>query len=208
MARTKKTLEDGSPASTGHKPKAKKPVKVEVEVSEETKRRIAIERKIEGYTYQIREEAKKLASLTEEISSAYSQYAESNSRIDDETTLHNGLANMLKLIEVQTTTKLRIKKMQTNVMQIIADTTGDEELPYAIQDIMREVNVNFLDSKLVRAYGEIAKIMKEDSDLAKVKDNEIRFVNNALTSELEEMETEIKREKNNIKEVEDGENDW
>lgn len=202
-----KILEDGSLASTGHKKKKK--VKeppgflMSESVDQDVKDRVAIERKIETYAYQIRQEAQKLAKLTDEISSAYSKYAESDQRIDDKATLHNGLANMLKLIEVQTTTKLRIKKMQTSILQIISSTTDDDELPYAIQEIIREVNVNFLDSKLVRAYGEIAKVMKEDSELANTENNEIRFVKNGLTSELEEMDDIKACDTRHVKESED-----
>ena len=77
--------------------------------------------------------------------------------------------------------------MQAAIMQAIASETPDDELPYALQDIMREVNVNFLDSKLVRAYGEIARVMKEDLELAKANCNEIQFENGQLSSELEAM---------------------
>lgn len=197
MKRPKKTqfLEDGSPASTGHKPKEKRQSQVKIiSVDENCARQIELDRQIEAYAFKIRNEAKLLSKLTEEISAAYSQYAESNDRIDSSPSIHNGLGNMMKLIEVQTTTKLRIKKMQTAIMQAIAANTPDDELPYAMQDIMREVNVNFLDSKLVRAYGEIAKIMKEDLELAKISNNEIQFANGDLTSELETMpaiETEL-----------------
>lgn len=189
MKRPKKTqfLEDGSPASTGHKPsKRQGPIKI-ISVDENRSKQIELDRQIEAYAFKIRNEAKLLSKLTEEISAAYSQYAESNDRIDSSLSIHNGLGNMMKLIEVQTTTKLRIKKMQTAIMQAIAASTPDDELPYAMQDIMREVNVNFLDSKLVRAYGEIAKIMKEDLELAKISNNEIQFANGDLTSELEAM---------------------
>lgn len=201
-------LEDGSVASTGHEPKRKKfkshrpkpdnitPI---IEVDESLKRQIETDRKIEGYAYRIREEVRKLSKLTEEISTAYSAYAESNDRIDSSPSIHNGLGNMMKLIEVQTTTKLRIKKMQTAIMQAIAQNTPDDELPYAMQDIMREVNVNFLDSKLVRAYGEIARIMKEDLELAKVQNNEIQFAPGGLSSELEDMKTvEVCSEDRNV----------
>lgn len=187
-----KLLEDGSKASTGHEPKKKltklKPKKI-LNVDETVSKQIELDRKVESYAYRIRQEVRKLSALTDEISAAYSAYAESNERIDSSPSLHNGLGNMMKLIEVQTTTKLRIKKMQTAIMQAIATETPDEELPYALQDIMREVNVNFLDSKLVRAYGEIARIMKEDLELAKVQNNEIQFANSALSSELEAMPT-------------------
>ena len=184
-------LEDGSRASTGHKPaKPKKPVAaISLAPSKEVSRQIKLDRKVESYAYKIRQEVRKLSTLTDEISTAYAAYAESNERIDSSPSIHNGLGNMMKLIEVQTTTKLRIKKMQTAIMQAIAQDTPDEELPYAMQDIMREVNVNFLDSKLVRAYGEIAKVMKEDLELAKTQGNEIKFVNNRLGSELEDMPT-------------------
>lgn len=184
-------LEDGSRASTGHKPaKPKKPVvAVSLAPSKEVSRQIKLDRKVESYAYKIRQEVRKLSTLTDEISTAYAAYAESNERIDSSPSIHNGLGNMMKLIEVQTTTKLRIKKMQTAIMQAIAQDTPDDELPYAMQDIMREVNVNFLDSKLVRAYGEIAKVMKEDLELAKTQGNEIKFVNNRLGSELEDMPT-------------------
>lgn len=184
----RKVLEDGSPASTGHKPKLKKvsPKKI-INVDERLSKQIETDRKVESYAYRIRQEVRKLSALTDEISAAYSQYAESNEKIDSAPTLHNGLGNMMKLIEVQTTTKLRIKKMQTAIMQAIATETPDEELPYALQDIMREVNINFLDSKLVRAYGEIARIMKEDLELAKVQGKEIQFSNCQLSSELEAM---------------------
>lgn len=187
-------LEDGSRASTGHKAKpASKPAKPEPTISiapsKEVSRQIKLDRKVESYAYKIRQEVRKLSTLTDEISTAYAAYAESNERIDSSPSIHNGLGNMMKLIEVQTTTKLRIKKMQTAIMQAIAQDTPDDELPYAMQDIMREVNVNFLDSKLVRAYGEIAKVMKEDLELAKTQGNEIKFVNNRLGSELEDMPT-------------------
>jgi len=192
-----KLLEDGSKASTGHEPKKKaaklkstklKPKKI-INVDKTVSKQIELDRKVESYAYRIRQEVRKLSALTDEISAAYAAYAESNERIDSSPSLHNGLGNMMKLIEVQTTTKLRIKKMQTAIMQAIATETPDEELPYALQDIMREVNVNFLDSKLVRAYGEIARIMKEDLELAKVQNNEIQFANSALSSELEAMPT-------------------
>lgn len=183
-----KLLEDGSKASTGHKPKKLKPKKI-INVDNTVSKQIELDRKVESYAFRIRQEVRKLSALTDEISAAYSAYAESNERIDSSPSLHNGLGNMMKLIEVQTTTKLRIKKMQTAIMQAIATETPDEELPYALQDIMREVNVNFLDSKLVRAYGEIARIMKEDLELAKVQNNEIQFANSALSSELEAMPT-------------------
>lgn len=191
----KTILEDGSAASTGHTPKRKstlkKPANKIINVDESVSKQIALDRKVESYAYRIRQEVKKLSELTEEISSAYAMYAESNERIDSSPSIHNGLGNMMKLIEVQTTTKLRIKKMQTAIMQAIATETDDNELPYAIQDIMREVNVNFLDSKLVRAYGEIARIMKEDLELAKAHDNEIQFANSELTSELENMPNSV-----------------
>ena len=182
----KTILEDGSAASTGHATKKSKTKEI-ISVSSGLRNQIETDKKIEYYAYKIRQEAKKLSALTEEISSAYSQYAESNERIDSAQTIHNGLGNMMKLIEVQTTTKLRIKKMQTSIMQAVAMNTPDDELPYAIQDIMRDVNVNFLDSKLVRAYGEIARIMKEDLELAKINNKEIKFANGRLTSELEAM---------------------
>lgn len=189
----KTILEDGSRASTGHKSTLKKPQILTkskiINVDSKLSRQIEMDKKVESYAYRIRQEVRKLSSLTDEISSAYSQYAESNERIDSAPTLHNGLGNMMKLIEVQTTTKLRIKKMQTAIMQAIAAETPDEELPYALQDIMREVNINFLDSKLVRAYGEIARIMKEDLELAKIQGNEIQFKNSQLSSELEAMST-------------------
>lgn len=212
----KSILEDGSKASTGHKPstghklkkkickesKLKQPLKI-INVDKNLSRQIELDRKVESYAYKIRQEVRKLSALTEEISSAYSQYAESNERIDSSPSIHNGLGNMMKLIEVQTTTKLRIKKMQTAIMQAIATETPDSELPYAIQDIMREVNINFLDSKLVRAYGEIARIMKEDLELAKVNGNEIQFKNGQLSSELEMMpDVETTEIKTDIKEEE------
>ena len=202
----KNILEDGSLASTGHPSKLKKPKKI-INVEESVARQIETDRKVESYAYRIRQEVRKLSALTDEISAAYSQYAESNERIDSAPTLHNGLGNMMKLIEVQTTTKLRIKKMQTAIMQAIAAETPDAELPYALQDIMREVNVNFLDSKLVRAYGEIARIMKEDLDLAKVHGNEIQFSNGELSSELEAMPTvdigDNQMNSHDVEEVED-----
>lgn len=185
----KTILEDGSRASTGHKSTLKKPQSKIINVDSKLSRQIEMDKKVESYAYRIRQEVRKLSNLTDEISSAYSQYAESNERIDSAPTLHNGLGNMMKLIEVQTTTKLRIKKMQTAIMQAIAAETPDNELPYALQDIMREVNINFLDSKLVRAYGEIARIMKEDLELAKIQGNEIQFKNSQLSSELEAMST-------------------
>ena len=199
----KTILEDGSKASTGHvstEHKLKKHIKQDIpkelkksiiNVDERLSRQIEMDRKVESYAYRIRQEVKKLSALTDEISAAYSQYAESNERIDSSPSIHNGLGNMMKLIEVQTTTKLRIKKMQTAIMQAIASETPDEELPYAIQDIMREVNINFLDSKLVRAYGEIARIMKEDLELAKIQGNEIQFKDCQLSSELEAMPSVI-----------------
>ena len=150
----KTILEDGSTASTGHAPKKSKTKEI-ISVSSGLRNQIETDKKIEYYAYKIRQEAKKLSALTEEISSAYSQYAESNERIDSAQTIHNGLGNMMKLIEVQTTTKLRIKKMQTSIMQAVAMNTPDDELPYAIQDIMRDVNVNFLDSKQIEHRGEI-----------------------------------------------------
>lgn len=149
----------------------------------------AAERKIEGYCTQIRKETECLAKLTKEISAAYSMYAESEERADSEMSLHNGLANMLKLIEVQNAMKLRIKTMQVSILQIINNTTCDSELPFALADILREVNVSFLDSKLVRAYGEIAKVMKEDLDLAKADSKRINFTAGNLSSELEAMES-------------------
>ncbi len=199
----KTVLEDGSVASTGHKSTGhkstlKKPALKKhasqatyniINVDAKLSKQIETDKKVESYAYRIRQEVRKLSALTDEISTAYSQYAESNDRIDSASTLHNGLGNMMKLIEVQTTTKLRIKKMQTAIMQAIASETPDDELPYALQDIMREVNINFLDSKLVRAYGEIARIMKEDLELAKVQGNEIQFKNGQLSSELEAMPT-------------------
>ena len=217
----KTILEDGSKASTGHKstghkstlkkPASRKtsPTKI-LNVDANLSKQIELDRKVESYAYRIRQEVKKLSALTDEISTAYSQYAESNERIDSSPSIHNGLGNMMKLIEVQTTTKLRIKKMQTAIMQAIAAETPDEELPYAIQDIMREVNINFLDSKLVRAYGEIARIMKEDLELAKVHGNEIQFSNGQLSSELEAMptveisssETDCPISNNNVEEFE------
>lgn len=214
------TLEDGSKASTGHKSTLKdgnkstlkggnkstlkdgnkstlKTPKKIINVDKSVSKQIEIDRKVESYAYRIRQEVKKLSLLTDEISAAYSQYAESNERIDSSPSIHNGLGNMMKLIEVQTTTKLRIKKMQTAIMQAIAAETPDDELPYAIQDIMREVNINFLDSKLVRAYGEIARIMKEDLELAKVHGNEIQFKNCQLSSELESMPS-VEFDNNNV----------
>ena len=189
----KTILEDGIRASTGHKSTLKKPQILTkskiINVDSKLSRQIEMDKKVESYAYRIRQEVRKLSSLTDEISSAYSQYAESNERRDSAPTLHNGLGNMMKLIEVQTTTKLRIKKRQTAIMQAIAAETPDEELPYALQDIMREVNINFLDSKLVRAYGEIDRIMKEDLELAKIQGNEIQFKNSQLSSELEAMST-------------------
>lgn len=199
-----KLLEDGSKASTGHEPKKKKlkPKKI-INVDNTVNKQIELDRKVESYAYRIRQEVRKLSALTDEISNAYAAYAESNERIDSSPSLHNGLGNMMKLIEVQTTTKLRIKKMQTAIMQAIATGTPDEELPYALQDIMREVNVNFLDSKLVRAYGEIARIMKEDLELAKVQNNEIQFANSALSSELEAMPTIDLSSSNSLSNVEE-----
>lgn len=189
-------LEDGSRASTGHKPvskglrkrKAAESARI-INVDDKLAKQIEMDRKVESFAYRIRQEVRKLSTLTDEISAAYAAYAESNERIDSSPTIHNGLGNMMKLIEVQTTTKLRIKKMQTAIMQAIAAETPDNELPYALQDIMREVNINFLDSKLVRAYGEIARIMKEDLELAKLHGNEIQFSNSQLSSELEAMPT-------------------
>ena len=208
----KTILEDGSAASTGHATKKSKTKEI-ISVSSGLRNQIETDKKIEYYAYKIRQEAKKLSALTEEISSAYSQYAESNERIDSAQTIHNGLGNMMKLIEVQTTTKLRIKKMQTSIMRAVAMNTPDDELPYAIQDIMRDVNVNFLDSKLVRAYGEIARIMKEDLELAKINNKEIKFANGRLTSELEAMpspdaidikeENENENENENVEEFEE-----
>ena len=208
----KTILEDGTAASTGHATKKSKTKEI-ISVSSGLRNQIETDKKIEYYAYKIRQEAKKLSALTEEISSAYSQYAESNERIDSAQTIHNGLGNMMKLIEVQTTTKLRIKKMQTSIMRAVAMNTPDDELPYAIQDIMRDVNVNFLDSKLVRAYGEIARIMKEDLELAKINNKEIKFANGRLTSELEAMpspdaidikeENENENENENVEEFEE-----
>lgn len=188
----KTILEDGNLASTGHlkkKSSSKKTIPSIINVDEKLSKQIETDRKVESYAYRIRQEVRKLSILTDEISAAYSQYAESNERIDSSPSIHNGLGNMMKLIEVQTTTKLRIKKMQTAIMQAIAAETPDNELPYALQDIMLEVNINFLDSKLVRAYGEIARIMKEDLELAKVQGNEIQFAGGQLSSELEAMPT-------------------
>ena len=208
----KTILEDGSAASTGHATKKSKTKEI-ISVSSGLRNQIETDKKIEYYAYKIRQEAKKLSALTEEISSAYSQYAESNERIDSAQTIHNGLGNMMKLIEVQTTTKLRIKKMQTSIMRAVAMNTPDDELPYAIQDIMRDVNVNFLDSKLVRAYGEIARSRKEDLELAKINNKEIKFANGRLTSELEAMpspdaidikeENENENENENVEEFEE-----
>lgn len=147
------------------------------------------ERKIEGYCRAIREETEYLAKVTNDISQAYSAYVECDDRIDSEITLHNGLANMLKLIEIQNAVKLRIKLMQINIMRVINCTSPDSDLPDALSDIMREVNVSFLDSKLVRAYGEIAKVMKEDLDLAKADSKRINFAAGGLSSELEDMES-------------------
>lgn len=150
---------------------------------------MSAERKIEGYCRTIREQTEHLAKITNDISQAYSAYVECDERIDSEIALHNGLANMLKLIEIQNAVKLRIKLMQVNIMRVINSTCPDSDLPDALSDIMREVNVSFLDSKLVRAYGEIAKVMKEDLDLAKADSKRINFAAGGLSSELEDMES-------------------
>lgn len=189
-----KLLEDGSLASTGHKPKTHSaPLSLNVDklitVSESIRDRVELERECEKYAFRIRNETRKLAALTDEITKAYSMYAESNEKIDSSPSLHNGLGNMMKLIEVQTATKLRIKRIQTAILETIVEHTDNDELPYAVQDIIREINVNFLDSKLIRAYGDIAKIMKEDLEIAKVSSKEILFSNGDLTSELESLPT-------------------
>ena len=196
-----KVLEDGSQASTGHKKATKSQTGrtgqtgqtgwTEItRVDKETRQKIKLAKEVEARAYAIRKEVAKLSELTSQISEAYSAYAESNTKVDSEIGIHNGLGNMLKLIEIQTTTKLRIKKIQTDIMRCVAENTSDEELPYAIQDVIKDINVNFLDSKLVRAYGEISKVMKEDLDIAKQRDTGISFGSSELSSELEELEEE------------------
>ena len=144
------------------------------------------ERKAEGLSIQIRNEINRLERVSNQISEAYSNYAESDNRIDDPEAIHLGLANMLKLIEYQNVVKLKVKRMQMLMMQILADSASGEELPYVIADIVKDINVGFLDSKLVRAYGEIAKVMKEDSVMAKDLANNIHFDSpKELTMDLE-----------------------
>ena len=172
-----KRLDDGSVASTGHGPI--------IRTDKDTMRRVQAVRKVEGYAYKIRKELENIAALTGKISVAYAAYAEADTRVDDATSIHNGLANMLKLIEVQTAAKLRVKVMQSYIMQAIADVTDDDALPFAVQDLLRDLNVSFLDSKLVRAYGELSRVLKEDSDFAEKMAVEIQFAAGELTAEFE-----------------------
>lgn len=189
--RKKHINDDGSVMNES--PKKRKRLKIEHKPNDiidgERNGLMSAERKIEGYCRAIREQTEYLAKVTNDISNAYSTYVECDDRIDSEIALHNGLANMLKLIEIQNAVKLRIKLMQINIMRVINSTCPDSDLPDALADIMREVNVSFLDSKLVRAYGEIAKVMKEDLDLSKADSKRINFAAGGLSSELEDMDS-------------------
>lgn len=147
---------------------------------------LVAQRKAEGLSIQIRNEIDRLEHVSNQISEAYSNYAESDNRIDDPESIHLGLANMLKLIEYQNVVKLKVKRMQMLMMKLLADSASSAELPYIIADIVKDINVGFLDSKLVRAYGEIAKVMKEDSVMAKDLANNMHFDSpKELTMDLE-----------------------
>ena len=147
---------------------------------------LSVQRKAEGLSIQIRGEIDRLETLSNQISESYSNYAESDNRIDDPEAIHLGLAQMLKLSEYQNVVKLKVKRMQTLMMKLLADSASSEELPYVIADIIKDINVGFLDSKLVRAYGEIAKVMKEDSVIAKDLANNMQFISPPeLTMDLE-----------------------
>ena len=143
---------------------------------------LSARRKVEGLSLQIRNEIDRLAELSDQISDAYSNYASSDNRYDTELSIHNGLGNMLKLIEVQNVVKLRIKRMQVMMLKVIADSSTSEDLPYAVSDLVKDVNVGFLDSKLVRAYGEISKFMRDDLETSRDMSNRVEFtVSKSLT---------------------------
>lgn len=143
---------------------------------------LSARRKVEGLSLQIRNEIDRLAELSDQISDAYSDYASSDNRYDTELSIHNGLGNMLKLIEVQNVVKLRIKRMQVMMLKVISDSSTNEDLPYAVADLVKDVNVGFLDSKLVRAYGEISKFMRDDMEVSRDMSNRVEFtVSKALT---------------------------
>lgn len=137
---------------------------------------ISVRRKTDGLAYQIRQEINKLNDIMDQIVTLYSMYVESDDLPDTEIAVHNGLANILKLIEVQNITKLRIKKMQIAMTKMVSEASDDDALPYDIKDMVDSVNVGFLDSKLVRAYGEIAKVLKADIELTKERDTQIQFI--------------------------------
>ena len=139
-------------------------------------RMISVGRKTDGLAYQIRQEINKLNDIMDQIVTLYSMYVESDDLPDTEIAVHNGLANILKLIEVQNITKLRIKKMQIAMTKMVSEASDDDALPYDIKDMVDSVNVGFLDSKLVRAYGEIAKVLKADIELTKERDTQIQFI--------------------------------
>lgn len=139
-------------------------------------RMISVGRKTDGLAYQIRQEINKLNDIMDQIVTLYSMYVESDDLPDTEIAVHNGLANILKLIEVQNITKLRIKKMQITMTKMVSEASDDDALPYDIKDMVDSVNVGFLDSKLVRAYGEIAKVLKADIELTKERDTQIQFI--------------------------------
>lgn len=161
---------------------------------------LSARRKVEGLALQIRNEIDRLAELSDQISEAYSSYASSDNRYDTELSIHNGLGNMLKLIEVQNVVKLRIKRMQVMMLKVIADSSTNDDLPYAVADLVKDVNVGFLDSKLVRAYGEISKFMRDDMEVSRDMSNRVEFtVSKALTvddlgdelDELDELDVEV-----------------
>lgn len=154
---------------------------------------LSARRKVEGLSLQIRNEIDRLAELSDQISDAYSDYASSDNRYDTELSIHNGLGNMLKLIEVQNVVKLRIKRMQVMMLKVISDSSTNEDLPYAVADLVKDVNVGFLDSKLVRAYGEISKFMRDDMEVSRDMSNRVEFtVSKALTIDDEaDDETDV-----------------
>lgn len=152
---------------------------------------LSARRKVEGLSLQIRNEIDRLAELSDQISDAYSNYASSDNRYDTELSIHNGLGNMLKLIEVQNVVKLRIKRMQVMMLKVISDSSTNEDLPYAVADLVKDVNVGFLDSKLVRAYGEISKFMREDMEVSRDMSNRVEFtVSKSLTID-DEVDDEV-----------------
>lgn len=166
---------------------------------------LSARRKVEGLALQIRNEIDRLADLSDQISEAYSTYASSDNRYDTELSIHNGLGNMLKLIEVQNVVKLRIKRMQVMMLKVIADSSTNDDLPYAVADLVKDVNVGFLDSKLVRAYGEISKFMREDIEVSRDMSNRVEFtVSKALDIEDIEDIDELD-ELDELDEVGDGE---